>query len=91
MIERSNHVEVRLQQRAIPAAAIDLLRQFGATARSRGADSYFFDHAARRRARLELGREGYRSVERWLNAYAVISDDGLVITAAWRTRRLRRA
>jgi hypothetical protein len=27
----------------------------------------------------------------YLNAYAVIGDDGALITVAWRTRRIRRA
>jgi hypothetical protein len=83
------HAAVRMQQRAIPAAATDLLLDHGT--RSRGADKFFFDRAARRQAQHELGLAAIRRVARYLNAYAVIGDDGALITVAWRTRRIRRA
>jgi hypothetical protein len=78
-------------QRAIPRAAIELMLDYGSTARVKGADSYFFDKAARRRVNLHLGAEALRGVERYLNAYAIVGDNGSVVTAAWRTGRLRRA
>ena len=86
----SHHARARSQQRSIPLMVMDLLRDFGASARVRGADTYFVDHSARRRLREELGASGCRSIERWLNAYVIVADDGSVVTAAWRTRRLRR-
>lgn len=85
------HAAVRMQKRAIPPAAIDLLLNYGASTRSCGAESFFFDKAARRRIAKDLGRAEIRRVARFLNAYAVVGDDGVLITAAWRTRRLRRA
>lgn len=84
------HAAARMQQRAIPLAAIDLLLDYGASTRSRGAENFFFDKAARRRVAEDLGNFESRRVARLLNAYAVVSDDGTLITAAWRTRRLRR-
>jgi hypothetical protein len=74
----------------IPITAIDLMVTFGSTARVRGGDSYFFDKAARRRLHAELGDRA-QDVERYLDTYAVVGDDGRIITAAWRTRRLRRS
>ena len=81
----------RSAQRSIPPHAVALLLDYGTSARVRGADSYFLDHAGRQRVRQDLGKHGFRSIERWLNAYAVVADDGRVITTAWRTRRVRRA
>ncbi len=85
------HAAARMQQRAIPIEAIELLLDFGTSTRCRGADSFFFDRKARQRLAAVLGRADLRRAEKYLNAYAVVADDGCVITAARRTRRLRRA
>ena len=87
----TQHAAARLQQRAISVLALNLLWEFGSTARSRGADSVFFDRAARQRVARVLGREGLRRIYRLTNTYAVIADDGVFITTGWRTRRRRRA
>lgn len=84
------HAARRCAGRAIPAEAVDLLLDHARPARSHGADRYSFDRASRHHLRAELGDRRFRDVERWLDAYAVVSDDGHVITAAWRTRRHHR-
>lgn len=84
------HAAARCAQRAIPQHAVALLIDYGTRVRSRGADSYFLDRASRRLLKRELGEQDFRHAERWLDAYALVSDDGQVITAAWRTRRIRR-
>ena len=87
----SQHAQVRLQQRAIPSLVIALLEEFGSTARCGGADRLTFDKAARRRLTRSLGGgRNLQIVERWLGVYAVVADDGYVVTAAHRTRRFRR-
>lgn len=86
----SQHAYGRAQQRSIPPMVMDLLQDFGASARVRGADTCFFDQSARRRLRAELGVDRCRFIEQWLNTYVVVADDGSVITVARRTRRLRR-
>ena len=87
----TRHAAARRQQRAINVLALDLLWEFGSTARSRGADSVFFDHAARQRVARSLGHEGLRRVHKLTNTYAVIADSGVVVTVGWRTRRRRHA
>ena len=78
MIEAcTRHAAQRMRARAIPEAAVELLFRF-------------FDHAARRRVADALGDEGVRGVEHWLDAYLVLGCDGALVTAGWRTRRLRR-
>jgi hypothetical protein len=91
MHAETRHASVRRQQRSIPLEAVDLLWEFGTVARANGADCLFFDRVARQRAATTIGRNELRRAERYLNAYAVVADDGAVITVAWRTRRLRRA
>ena len=86
----TRHAFARIQQRAISTEAIELLLDFGTSTRCRGAASFFFDHLARRRLAEELDDTKLRRAERYLNAYAVVADDGSVITAARRCRRLRR-
>ena len=86
----THHARARLQQRAIPPLVIGLLEQFGSVARCGGAERLTFDKAARRRLARELG--GSRSmqiVERWLSVYAVVGDNGHLVTASHRTRRFR--
>lgn len=85
----SHHAATRLQQRAISADGIDFLLAYGKVARSKGADSYFFDNAARERVKQSLDRDTLRRLDKYLDAYAIVDDDGSLVTAAWRTRRLR--
>jgi hypothetical protein len=87
----TSHAAGRMQNRSIPITAIDMLLAFGSSRRSRGAESFYFDHAARRRAAAALDATTLRQSEKYLNAYAVVSNDGALITAAWRNRRRRSA
>ncbi len=87
----SQHSYARMQQRSIPQVVIDLLEECGSAMRSHGAERLFFDKAARRRLSEKLGKErGIKSIERYLNIYAVIGDNGILITAGRRTRRFKR-
>lgn len=87
----STHAARRLQQRAIPAFMLDLLDEFGTAHRSNRADRLFFDKHARKRLRKHLPDPiAFRSIERWLSVYAVVGDDGTVVTVAHRTHRFRR-
>jgi hypothetical protein len=84
------HAARRMPQRAIARDAVDLLLNFGRASRVRGATTFFFDKYAREQIAelFEVGAQ--RRVEKFMNVYAVIGDDGLVITAARRMRRLHR-
>lgn len=84
----TNHAQARCQQRAIPAAAVDALLSYGERKRHHGADVYFLTKRSRLRAQKELGQQ-YRSLEKALNSYLVIADDGTLITAGRRYRRLK--
>jgi hypothetical protein len=79
----TRHAAVRLQQRAIPAFVVELLERCGSEKRCGQADRLFFDKAAKKRLQQHLGgKRGLQMIERWMSVYAVISDNGRVVTVA---------
>lgn len=84
----TNHAQARCQQRSISAEAVEALMAYGELKRRHGADVYFLDKRARSRAQRALG-DRYRRLEKSLNSYVVVSDNGAVITAAKRRQRLK--
>ncbi|QOZ55440.1 hypothetical protein [Bradyrhizobium sp. CCBAU 53338] len=90
-LHMTTHSRTRLQQRAIPPLVVDLLMQFGSASRANGAERMMFDKSAIKRLRHHLGGDrGLKVVERWLNVYAVVGDNGLLVTAAHKSGHFRR-
>ena len=85
----TRHAEQRSQQRGIRAEAMEVLLTHGASMIRHGCEVVYMDQSARRRARTALGRTGYAQIERALDAYLVVADDGVVVTCGHRTRKLR--
>ena len=85
----TRHAQVRCQQRGIPPEAVETILSYGNARRHDGADVYYLDKRARSRAEAALGRPRYRRIEKALDSYLVLSDDGSLITAAHRIRRLK--
>lgn len=83
------HAQARLQQRAIPGEAVETLLAYGERRRHRGADVYYLSREARLRVVSALGKASYDRLSRSLDTYLVVSDDGDLITAAHRLRRLK--
>ena len=83
-MKMTHHAEARAQQRGIPYAAMDAILAYGRRRRHNGADVYFLDKKSRGRLVRELGDKVYSRLERSLNSYLVVGDDGAVITAAHR-------
>ena len=88
-METTAHGQARLQQRAIPSEAVDALLAYGERRRRKGADIYFLDRKSRGRVAQALGSQRYRRIERALNTYLVIADNGGLVTAAHRHQRLK--
>jgi hypothetical protein len=86
----TKHAQKRIVARSIPEAVVELLLEYGENQRVKGADSYFFTSPCKRRLRRELGDDRYRRCERHLGIYAIVADDGRIITVARRKYRLRR-
>jgi hypothetical protein len=83
------HAQARTQQRSIPHEAVETILAYGEHRRRGGADVFYLDRASRSRALGALGRERYNRLSRSLNSYLVLGDDGELITAAHRLRRLK--
>ena len=83
MVTYTRHGKVRSQQRGIPPLVISWLMEFGRVTRHKGADVYYLDHCGRKRLRRHIGRRIYNRLVEFLDAYAVVSDDGEVITVGW--------
>ena len=80
----TRHAQLRMQQRSIPSMVIDLLVDFGdSAAAGAGACSYFFSKRSWRRVCRHAGAAA-KHLERWRNVYIIMSDDGVIVTAAWR-------
>lgn len=84
------HAEARANQRGIRHGVIDLLLAYGVSSPAwDGCERIYMDHAARRTVRKELGRVGYAKVERALDAYLILGDDGWIVTCAHRRSRVK--
>lgn len=84
----TRHAELRCQQRGIRPDVVEALMTFGRRRRRHGAEICFMDHDGRRRAAVSLGHDYARIADR-LDAYLVLADDGALVTAAPRRRRLK--
>lgn len=83
------HAQTRIQQRGIPKDAVEALLAYGNTRRHHGADIYYLDKPARLRAAIALGSGRYQKIEKALDTYLVVGDDGSIVTAAHRLQRLK--
>jgi hypothetical protein len=86
----TSHARVRMQQRGIPPAAVDVLLEYGRESHDhRGCRIVLFDKRSRLRAARALG-DAFRRIERHLGAYAVLGDDDAVVTVGHRLGRRAR-
>lgn len=84
------HAATRAQQRGIPPLIIHWLEDYGREAYDgHGGRLLWFDKPARRRLERMFGREPVRRMHEWLNAYAVVSLAGSVITTGRRYKRVK--
>jgi hypothetical protein len=56
----------------------------------RGATIVYFDKKAKSRLQKTGGRQAYRAMEKQLNAYAAVAQDGVVVTVGRRDKRIPR-
>lgn len=84
----SRHAEWRMANRGFSREHVAILVDFGRRRRTRGATVYFMDKVSRSRVRKAIGAKPFAKIEKKLDAYVVVADDGTVVTAAKRLRRL---
>jgi uncharacterized protein DUF4258 len=86
----TDHARARMQQRGIPAAAVEVLINYGKSAPAGdGCELVFFDKAARARL-FRDDPAAAREAERLCRTYAVIGAHGAVVTVGHRYRRIPR-
>lgn len=89
-MSNTRHAEIRMQQRGIPPLIIQWLEVFGDEHHDHhGSVVLHFSKQSRRRLERHVGREPLRRLSEWMNAYAVIGGDGLLITTGKRWKRVR--
>lgn len=88
-MELTHHAAQRLQQRAIPERALELLRRYGRSEYASGARIRYFDRRSLQRAMRAVGVEDLEP-DRLHDMYYVESKEGVVVTAGHRTRRIKR-
>lgn len=84
----SRHGRTRLQQRGIAIEQVLTVLDYGREQRAHGASRFFLDRRSRERLAVEIPA-ALRSL-RTLDIHVVLSDEGALITAAHRTKRIRR-
>ena len=85
----TRHAEARLNQRGIPPFVVELLDRFGSVQRSYGQEKVYFDGSAKKALRKHFGgARGMRLIEPFLDVYAVLADDGAVVTVGHIQKRI---
>ena len=85
----TRHAQARMQQRAISNRAVEILMTYGEYRNHRGAEVCYLTTRSRIWMLRDLGKRGFMKLEKMLNAYLVVADDGVVITAGHRLHRLK--
>lgn len=85
----TRHAATRMQRRALSQLQIDLLMQFGHTEpMGHGVARVYFDKSSRRQLRAYAGSLAL-AIEAHLDIYAVVADEGQLITVAHCIQRVR--
>jgi hypothetical protein len=85
----TRHAKVRCQQRGVMPEVVDTILTFGRRIRRHHAEVCFLDRRGRQQIEAERGHDSYRRMADKLDTYIVVADDGTIITASKRLRRIR--
>ena len=87
-LKKSNHFKVRTQQRCVNGLVTDVLFTYGESRKCRGGvESIFFSRESLIDIRNEFGASICNACEKLRNSYLIVSEDGVLITAARSNRR----
>lgn len=91
--ELTHHAEARTQQRGLLPYVLEYLTAYGTeVAVTDGCTKFIFDGRAVRRFERELGRDSLMTqiLEKLKKAFVIVSADGVIVTAGWRTKPTRK-
>ncbi len=87
----TQHAAIRMQQRGIREKTLDCLLKFGSRTHSdRGCFIMFFDKQARKRLQKIADSNLYKYLQSQLDAYAIVTAQGEVLTVGHRFKRINR-
>ena len=90
MIAASRHAQIRMQQRGIPALIVQWLEAYGEEHHDHnGAVVLHFTKRSRRRLEQDVGSTPVRRLAEWMNAYAVVGNNGTLVTTGMRWKRIK--
>lgn len=86
----TRHARIRCQQRGIPMDLVELLFEFGHERHvGGGATMLSFPKRSRETMRRRLSRERFAAISSRLGVYAVLGDDGYIVTVGHRFQPIR--
>jgi hypothetical protein len=87
----TRHAHARVRQRAVPPIVLDWLIAYGSRVPAgKGIECIFLDKKGRRRLQHDLGAWAYARLEPKFDTYAIVANDGAIVTTGYRTRRINR-
>ncbi len=86
----TKHAATRQQQRCLPPLIVNWLNEFGVTAHDHhGGEVLFFDKHSRKQIAAKFGHQVVDRLGGLMDAYAVVSHSGAVITVGYRSKRIK--
>lgn len=85
----TEHASTRLQQRAISSDDVERVLTYGRRVRVHGAMRCFMDQTARWQLLKAEGAAALKRAANKLDIFGVVSDAGALVTAGYRTRRVK--
>lgn len=87
----TQHATIRMQQRGIREKTLDCLLKYGSKMHSdRGCFIMFFNKQARKRLQKIADSNLYKYLQSQLDAYAIVTAQGEVLTVGHRFKRINR-
>lgn len=85
----THHASKRMQQRGIPERVLPLLFEYGEEEYDHhGTMLLYFNKRARQRMEKAIPHDELKQIQGALNAYAVLDNDGAIVTVGHRTQRI---
>ena len=88
----SNHALKRIRQRSIPETVVNLILAYGEEFPAGGGARIIkiVTRLAKKNFILAVESAGLQRKENWTNAYLIIGKDNAIITAGYRSKRVKR-